>query len=190
MAFGKVDICNLALAMLGEESIGSIDEKPKGETCNIFYDHTVEEVLRLHDWNCARERAELAALSETPPMEWSYYYQLPVGCLAVRAVQDSGGAEGYAWEREGSRIVTNEEEIFLVYTKVPVVFDSTLRSAIAARLAWYMAYRLTQSRALQKEALNQFGMIMAGSVGADAVEGLKDITMDGITADKSWSHRA
>lgn len=190
MAFGKVDICNLALQMLGEETIGSIDEKPKGEVCAVFYDHTVEEVLRLHDWNCARARTELAPLSETPPMEWKYYYQLPVGCLAVRAVQDSGGSSGYAWEREGNRIVTNQEEIFLVYTTTPLSFDSTLRSAIAARLAWYMAYRLTQSRAVQKDALAQFGVIMAGAEGADAMEGLKDTSMDGVSAEKSWSHRS
>lgn len=191
MAFGQVDICNLALGMLGEETIGSIDEaSPRAGVCDNFYDHTVEEVLRLHDWNCARARAELAPLVETPPMEWNYYYQLPVGCLAVRAVQDAGGSGGYAWEREGSRIVTNQEEVFLVYTTTPLVFDSTLRSAIAARLAWYMAYKLTQSRAVQKDALNQFGIIMAGAEGADAAEGLKDTQMDGVSADKSWSHRS
>ncbi len=190
MAFAQVDICNLALQLLGEETIGSIEEKPRGEVCAVFYDHTVEEVLRLHDWNCARARAELAPLVETPAMEWEYYYQLPVGCLAIRAVQDAGGSAGYAWEREGSRIATNAAEIFLVYTTTPLVFDSTLRSAIAARLAWYMAYKLTQSRAVQKDALTQFGIIMAGAEGADAAEGLRDIQMDGVSADKSWSHRS
>ncbi len=193
MAFAVVDIANLALMMLGEEAIGSMDESsPRAETCANFYDHTVEEVLRLHDWNCARARAELAQLVETPAMEWSYFYQLPVDCLAIRKAQDSGGQDGYPWEREANRLVTDMEEVFIVYTRdinVPALFDSTLRSAIAARLAWYMAYKLTQSRALQKEALSQFGMIMASSVGADAAEGLKDSSMDGVATEKSWVHR-
>ena len=194
MAFAVVDIANIALMMLGEEAIGSMDESsPRAATCANFYDHTVEEVLRLHDWNCARCRAELAQLVERPAMGWDYFYQLPVDCLAIREAQDSGGKGGYPWEREANRIATDMAEDFIVYTRdltVPALFDSTLRAAIAARLAWYMAYKLTQSRALQREALSQFGMIMASAVGADAAEGLKDTSMDGVAAEKSWVHRA
>lgn len=66
MASTQTDICNLSLSLLGDERLQftDIDVAPSTKItrqCLLHYDTTLEEVTRLHTWNCSKKRTELAS---------------------------------------------------------------------------------------------------------------------------------
>lgn len=81
------DFVNDALNMVGENRVSSLDNtvnSAKISTAVGFLPRVKRAVLRAHDWNCARRRAELATVTNASLGEWSYAYRLPPDCLAVR----------------------------------------------------------------------------------------------------------
>lgn len=76
-----VDICNLALANLGQNGNISSISPPEGsqyaETCARFYPIARDLMLEMHNWSFATKRAQLAQLSQTPVGDWRYAYAVP-----------------------------------------------------------------------------------------------------------------
>lgn len=63
----NVTICNLALARLGDARIVTMaDATPEGQFCTLFYQSTLEEVLRSHPWSFATNQARLALDWKSP----------------------------------------------------------------------------------------------------------------------------
>ena len=62
-----IDICNLALSHFGARSIdGFNDGSEGGRLCGVFYEQTLDEVLRAHAWNFAIKRTTLSRLADAP----------------------------------------------------------------------------------------------------------------------------
>jgi hypothetical protein len=85
----EVDICNLALAHLGDTaSLASIDP-PSGsiqaEHCARFYPIARDVLLESHPWSFATRRAALVLLTETND-QWLYVYAVPNLMVKVLAV--------------------------------------------------------------------------------------------------------
>ena len=63
-----VDICNLALAHLGDDATISSIDPPEGsaqaEHCKRFYTSARDTLLQLHPWNFASKRIALAELGD------------------------------------------------------------------------------------------------------------------------------
>lgn len=80
----EVDICNLALAHLGDDATVSSIRPPEGsaqaEHCARFYPVARDLCLEAHEWGFATKRANLALLSNTPPPGFLYVYQVPADC--------------------------------------------------------------------------------------------------------------
>lgn len=87
-----VDICNLALAHLGDDaniaSINPPEATPQAAHCARFYPIALNELLEQHSWSFATKRANLALLAETPPPTWLYVYALPSDHLNAARVLD------------------------------------------------------------------------------------------------------
>lgn len=86
-----VDICNLALANLGEQAnVSSVDPpegSPHAERCAQFYPVALNVLLESHDWRFAMRRAVLTAYVENDLSDvWKFRYAVPAGCLRVRAL--------------------------------------------------------------------------------------------------------
>lgn len=86
----EVDICNLALAHLGDEAVVAAISPPDGSAqaahCARFYPIARDAVLEAHNWRFALRRAALAVVSTTElPDEWAYAYAYP-NCLKFIAV--------------------------------------------------------------------------------------------------------
>jgi len=83
----EVDICNLALAHLGDRATVSSISPPEGsaqaEHCARFYPVARDLVLEAHEWGFATKRANLALLSDTPPPGFRFVYQLPSDCRNI-----------------------------------------------------------------------------------------------------------
>jgi hypothetical protein len=83
MGYSKVEICNLALLSIGQETIQSLTESSQEAVyCAAFYDSARKQLLRGHPWNFATKIVELAALTEDPP-DFTYYYGIPSDCIKV-----------------------------------------------------------------------------------------------------------
>lgn len=97
----KTDICNLALAALGQAAVSNLkEENERARQLDLFYDAARREVLRKHDWAFARAAAHLAALDlpkgENPspgnmvyayPAEALYIVRLFVPCRAENRLE-------------------------------------------------------------------------------------------------------
>lgn len=87
-ALTEVSICNMALSELGELRISNLTDlsNKTARTCNIWYERTRDFVLSEHDWTCALVWQTLSKLTETPPDQYAYYYQLPSSPKWLRIV--------------------------------------------------------------------------------------------------------
>lgn len=96
----ETDICNLALAYLGDDanvnSISPPDASAQAQHCARFYAVARDTVMDAHQWNFCTFRAVLAPLASTPPSSWAYAYAVPNGLIDLIAVLDSSAANDYS----------------------------------------------------------------------------------------------
>lgn len=94
-----VDICNLALAHLGDEATVSSIDPPEGsaqaEHCARFYPIARDTVLEAHDWNFATTRGVLGLVGSAWP-SWAFCYELPTACVRVISVLPPGALDDYS----------------------------------------------------------------------------------------------
>lgn len=157
-----VDICNLALSMLGNaarvSNIAPSDGSAEADLCVRFYPIARDVCLEAHSWGFATKRKALAALAGTPPDLWQYQYALPSDCLKPIAVLLSGStddtdAQDYAVEAlaDGTKVLyTNVPDATLRY--VAGITDTTrftplFVSALARLLSSYLAGPIIKGKA-------------------------------------------
>jgi len=148
MAMSWIKLANFALAKLGVANITSFGDGTKNSNAaNLLYEQSVDEVLSVHDWNCAMTRAELDQDADTPiGDDWDYYWNLPIDpyCLRVIGLIDSDSP----WLVESRNLLCNDEEVYIKYigritnpTRLPPILVDTL----ACHLAYKMANRITEA---------------------------------------------
>lgn len=146
----KTDICNLALSELGN-SLNQITDYATGTgsiaaQCRLHYPRAVEELCRMHTWNCATKRALLVVSSTVTSANWSYVYDLPTGSLRVLSCSISAEADYWShykpvWALEGKQIVSNDSPLYVKYIKEPdaadmdAMFLQCLYKLLGAKLA-------------------------------------------------------
>jgi len=173
MPRSAISISNLALQKLGAKRITSFEDGTKNaHLCEGFYGQVVDEVLRMHPWNCAICRKELAAEEDTPVFGWAYQYPLPSSpyCLRVLAMQYID----YDFVIEGRMLLTDQGTCKITYIKRivdPNEFDALIAEAIAGRLAIKLAYPVTQSLSLEDKMCKNFKLVLSEARSVDAQEG-------------------
>lgn len=64
MSLTKTKLCNLALSKLGSERVllsdFDTDTGVLKDTLNLHYEPTLEELTRMHSWNCCKKRQQLS----------------------------------------------------------------------------------------------------------------------------------
>lgn len=169
----EIDICNLALANLGDPATVASLDPPEGsaqaEHCARFYPHARDTLLEMFPWSFATKRASLAQVAFDWP-QWQYAYATPSDMLravsilspdstddqtVVAAHSEIKTPQVFAIEAasDGSRIIlTNQEDATLRYTAR--VTDTTRFTPIFTQaLVHHLASMLA-------------GPIMKGDVGA------------------------
>lgn len=95
----EVDICNLALAHLGDNATVASIDPPEGsaqaEQCARFYRVARDTLLEMHTWGFATRRARLALLG-SDWSEWKYAYQGPSDMMNAIAVLAPDAADDYS----------------------------------------------------------------------------------------------
>ena len=171
--YSEVDICNMALAMIGAEFIRSMDENNKrARACYILYPLTRDYLLTRMDWPFARKLALLQPLADTRqvrvhnpyaeaqvPPGWTAYL-LPNDCLAPRDLYPPGSSD--KWDQYQNMIFakqTPEVEpklTYTAYTENTALFSMTFVNLLALGLAAKMAANIAQDKALASSLINQW----------------------------------
>lgn len=90
-----IDICNLALARLGDRATVASIDPPEGSVqadhCARFYPLAKETALAAHAWRFALTRRRLPVLDVEPVGASGKYFALPSDCLAVVSVTPAEG---------------------------------------------------------------------------------------------------
>ncbi|MDZ7789733.1 MAG: hypothetical protein U5L08_04415 [Xanthomonadales bacterium] len=181
----EVDLCNLALARLGDSATVSSINPPEGsaqaEHCARFYPIARDAVLESHPWHFATRRASLPLL-DVPAWGWSFAYGLPnnsLVALAVLSPNSLSDAETQDFDIEstadGARVLyTNQDDATLRY--VARVTDTSRFSpgfieALSWLLASYLAGPLVKGNdgaKMAKSAYQQYAFIVAQAKATDA----------------------
>jgi hypothetical protein len=94
-----VDICNLALARLGDTAvvtnINPPDPSKQASRCATFYPIARDTLLEMHDWGFSTKRDTLALKS--PPLNgWQFTYAYPNNALNIIAILPPNAADDYS----------------------------------------------------------------------------------------------
>lgn len=77
----EVDICNMALGHLGDDSVVAAINPPDGSVqaahCSRLYPAARDELLEMHTWRFNTQRATLALSPVSPPTGWAFCYAAP-----------------------------------------------------------------------------------------------------------------
>lgn len=172
MADSETAVCNQALTKIGAKRINNLRTQVSNEAeyCRTFFDAVRDTVLRMHEWNCATKRAELAQLVTSPAWGYLYAYQLPGDCLRLRRMDD----RTIKFEVEGRTLVTDSPTARVIYTARELVvgnWDSMLMDCIVWRLASELAVAMARTAAIQNQMWQGFVNALALAKGVDAAEG-------------------
>jgi len=95
----EVDICNLALAHLGDDATIATLSPPEGsaqaEKAARFYPIARDTLLEMHTWNFASQRNNLALTTNTLA-QWDYAYQAPSDMMSPVAIISPTAQNDYA----------------------------------------------------------------------------------------------
>lgn len=95
----EVDICNLALAHLGDvagvSSISPPDQSAQAKHCARFYPISRDALLEMHPWGFATKRMSLALLS-TDSNQWSYVYAGPTDVVNYLKIIDPDASDDFS----------------------------------------------------------------------------------------------
>lgn len=176
-------ICNSALIKLGAERINSLSEDNKrARTCAEQYPKVRDALLRMHPWNFAVSRINLALISGyTPAYEFEKAFQLPLDCLRVLDTSlnymPQIGEVKWAIETDANSgnkvLVTNESTVAIKYIRrvAETQFDVLFAEVLALKLAYDMAYAITQSTTVTQLLFQEFKDKLSEARSFDAQEG-------------------
>ena len=95
----EVDICNLALAHLGDDATIATIKPPEGsaqaEKAARFYPIARDSLLEMHTWNFASKRGSLALTTVTLD-QWDYAYQAPADMMNPVSIISPTAQNDYA----------------------------------------------------------------------------------------------
>lgn len=96
----EVDICNLALAHLGDTATVASISPPEGSAqsshCARFYPIARDALQEMHTWGFCTVRVALALNPTNPSSTWKYCYQGPSNVVNYLAILDPQAADDYS----------------------------------------------------------------------------------------------
>ena len=170
MALTKTDICNLALSEIGNERVQLTDfdtDTGKIKTqCALHYDRALNELIRMHSWNCCKGRDKLVPVDVSDDdtyFGWTYASPFPSDCIRPLFVSNTDSSyervrEHIQWTVQGNEILTNYESVWLSYVKEPTIaeMDPLFIKAFYTLLASALAKPIAGDRDLKRELYDEF----------------------------------
>lgn len=181
----KLDICNMALAILGQVDLSSLtEENQRAQLCRQYYDIVRQQLLRAHDWSFAKATDKLLLIrkDDNKGKEW-FVYNKPAGGLFIVKVFNNNRLQKpgefyleYDSVKKNEVIRTDVEDAYVEYTKDiedTSIYDSQFIEAFSAALAAKIAMSLTGSTALYQMAVQTYQYALDNARYTNKVEKLE-----------------
>jgi hypothetical protein len=133
----------------GKVTLSALSPNETGYVIDRFVSATENgDYTGYGDWS-----GTLTLAAEDPVFRWDYHFRIPSGCLRPLALFDTDEREEnyqIEWDREGDWIMSDSEEVWLVYVGTPTVdeMDAAFQKVLYTNLAIKLAYPMTQDRVL------------------------------------------
>lgn len=177
-SIAAVDICNMALDMLTEAPISSIeDDDPVALRFKRNFDQWRDLFLVLHPWNFAMKRLSVARDAISPAHGWRYRYLLPGDCLRLLPLRVGGefGGDMIGHEIEGAYVLTDAKPPLKIrYIRRNENYGSWSPQAISAfagLLAVRMALSVTGKKSVRESAEISADQLLLTAKRLDGLQG-------------------
>ena len=141
-----IDVCNQALAHLGDRRITRLDDDAQLSDalvryCAEYYRQARQEVLAAQRWTFAKHSVWLSRRTDTTPFGFNYVHQMPEDSIRLLRLMDSQ----YQIDRfkiVGQQVWTDFEKVAIEYIRDvdnPDDWTPHFRAAVARLLASYLA---------------------------------------------------
>lgn len=165
-----VSICSNALLRLGSQTINSLEETTdRAKIASNLYKTVREDILRGHDWNCAKKRVLLSPLVAKPAFDWQNQFLLPGDW--VKNVQVGSLGCPIDFIKEGNMLLANAASLPLIYISSDInstFFDKLLTGVLEIAMAHAMAYNITKSTAVEQAKAQELEIALRRARNADA----------------------
>lgn len=186
MQRSDIDICNMALANLGQANfIQSLNGATISQrTCALRYNETRREALSGALWNFASvwRDGDRQTIKAKPP--WRHCFLYPPDALKVFEIQKDNKSEPpIPFEitanptTDGKLIHCDRESPVFIYVKDvenPALYSDEFTTAMSWLLASKIAMPITKSLKLQQEAFKMWVGLSSQAMAATANEGHQD----------------
>ncbi len=178
MAITPLDIANMALGVLDEAPVDSLDQDVKpARLLNLHFDLTREAELMKHAWVFAILAAAVAG-SDTGSGAGTlnFAYELPVDCLRPLPLTHNGEPDGVpiAWRQEAGLIYCDRPGPLIIRYVAnltdPNDWDATFTEVLVAALAVKIAHPLTHKAGMIDIARGAYSAALDAAFHANAIQ--------------------
>ncbi|CAB4199459.1 hypothetical protein UFOVP1326_48 [uncultured Caudovirales phage] len=179
-----IDICNQALALLGQranvQQIVPPDGSVEASLCARFYPIARDKLLEMHDWRFATRREALAEVTNDLD-SWAFAYAVPTMLrpltLLMPESTDDTKTQEYVIEQNANGdavLYTNVEDAVLRYiyrVTDPTRWTPQFCTSVAALLSSYLAGPIIKGREGRAVAQEQYKMFLVEKAEAVKANG-------------------
>lgn len=166
----KVKLANRALSLIEVDGIEAIDEQSNAAVeVRLWFDAIRDALLRSGDWNFAKRRVILPALSAGPAWGDGVYVELPADCL--RVIEVNGVTDD--WEVEGRRLLVAGAPAEIRYIEAaedPQQWDPMFAMTFVHDLAEACGPKLAQLKSWLERINRSRERLLAGAKSTDGRE--------------------
>ena len=178
MAITPLDIANMALAVLDEAPIDSLDQDVKAaRLLNLHFDLTREAELTRHAWVFAILSASVAgADTGSGDCTLNFAYELPADCLRPLPLTHNGEPDGMpiSWRQEAGVIYSDQPGPltirYVANLTDPNDWDALFTEVLVAALAIKVAHPLTHKAGMIDIARSAYDRALDAAFSANAVQ--------------------
>lgn len=178
MAITPLDIANMALAVLDEAPIDSLDQDVKAaRLLNLHFDLTREAELTKYAWVFAILRATVTgADSGGGDCTLNFAYELPADCLRPLPPTHNGEPDGVpiSWRQEAGLIYSDLRGPltirYLANLTDPNDWDALFTEVLVAALAVKVAHPLTHKSGMIDIARSAYDRALDAALNANAIQ--------------------
>lgn len=175
----STEICNMALVLLGQEPILTLDDSTKSSRlCSRLYTPVLEALLRAYPWTFAIKRVVLA--KEVSPSVFGGLSQFPLPSDYLRMVSLSILGE---YAIEGNKILTDETDRvdirYVARVTDPNLFDAQFTQVLIYKLAAYMCISLTADQDLYTKLQQVYLRELMFAQNSQAIEACPQSVVEG-----------
>ncbi|WP_137934353.1 hypothetical protein [Mesorhizobium comanense] len=178
MAITPLDIANMALAVLDEAPIDSLDQDVKAaRLLNLHFDLTREAELTKCAWVFAILRATIAGSdSGNGACTLNFTYELPADCLRPLPLTHNGEADGVpiSWRQEAGLIYCDQPGPLVIRYVAnltdPNDWDALFTEVLVAALAIKIAHPLTHKSGMIDVARAAYDRALDAAFNANAIQ--------------------